>query len=266
MPGVFEFSDGEGPLLITVPHAGTFIPEAIARKMTTAALGVPDTDFFVDRLYGFAKEQGIALLAATHSRYVVDLNRGPDDGDLYPGQFTTGLFPTVTFDERALYHEGSEPGETEKQTRLDNYYFPYHQKIAEELEKRKAKFGYALLWDGHSIKSRVPGFFEGRLPDFNFGTNLGKACGLAVEKALGAVMNDFPDYSTVFNGRFKGGYTTRHYGTPGNGIHAVQLELSQSVYMDEGENGYNKGKEAEGQAVIRLLLQAFLDLGEAHYG
>ncbi|MEE8295847.1 MAG: N-formylglutamate amidohydrolase, partial [Sphingomonadales bacterium] len=205
MAELFQLSDGEGPLLITVPHAGMAIPDDLRENYTEAGLSGMDADVFVNELYSFTKAHGYSNLISNISRYVVDLNRSPRDENLYPGQFSTGLVPTVSFDERLLYLEGKEPGMIERIGRIKTYFFPYHQEIEKTLQAKKEKHGRALLWDAHSIKSHVPSLFEGKLPDFNFGTFDGKSCELPVEEAFSKVMKEFPEYSFVFNGRFKGG-------------------------------------------------------------
>lgn len=260
MAETFRLLEGEGPILITIPHAGMRIPDDLRENFTETGLSGADADVFVDELYSFSKALGFSNLIADISRYVVDLNRSPSDENLYPGKFSTGLFPTVSFDKKPLYLEGKEPETVERADRIKAYFFPYHWEIEKALQAKKEKYGKALLWDAHSIRSRVPSLFEGKLPDFNFGTFDGKACGLPVEEAFGRVMEDFPEYSFVFNGRFKGGYTTRHYGRPKENIHAVQLELSQATYLNEETGGYEGEKAAGVKAVLARLVMTFLNL------
>ncbi len=201
--------------------------------MTPAALRVPDTDWHLPQLYDFAGELGASILAATHSRYVIDLNRPEDDANLYPGQDTTGLIPRDTFAKEAIYTSGKEPDEAEISARKIHYWQPYHAQLAAELARIKAQHGYALLWDAHSIASQVPRFFPGRLTDLNLGTAGGSACGAGLGEALLAVAQQKERYSVVLNGRFKGGHITRRYGDPAAQVHAVQLELSWAAYMNE---------------------------------
>ena len=260
MDEAFRLRAGEGPLLVSIPHAGRTVPADIAKTMTETGRATPDTDFFVDRLYSFAHGLGASVLAANFSRYVVDLNRPPDDASLYPGQFTTGLCPAVSFDGKAIYLEGQAPDAAAVKKRIAAYWKPYHEKITEELGRIRARFGYALLWDAHSVKSRVPSLFAGTLPDFNFGTNGGASCGLAIEPAFRAVLAKNDAASYVFNGRFKGGYITRHYGRPEQGVHAIQLELAQATYMDEAANRYDDAKAARTGAVIAELMDALRKL------
>jgi N-formylglutamate deformylase len=229
----FKFRAGRTPLLVSMPHTGTHIPDALAQRMTPVALTVPDTDWHLERLYDFLDALGASVLVANYSRYVVDLNRPPDNANLYPGQDTTGLCPVDTFHREPIYVPGQAPGAAEIAERVAQYWQPYHDKLAEELARLKARHGRALLWDAHSIFSVVPRFFEGTLPDFNLGTADGRACATGVGEALLDVASRASAYRAVLNGRFKGGYITRRYGRPDEAMHAVQLELSEATYMEE---------------------------------
>ena len=226
----FQFRPGRVPLLVSMPHTGTHLPEWLEPRLTRAAKALPDTDWHLERLYDFLDELGASVLAATHSRYVVDLNRPPDNANLYPGQDTTGVVPVDTFHKEALYLAGFAPLDAEARSRIEQYWKPYHAKLAHELAALRKQHGHALLWDAHSIVSELPRFFAGKLPDFNLGTADGKSCNPGVGEAL---LETICGYRKVLNGRFKGGYITRTYGEPGNGVHAVQLELSEAVYMEE---------------------------------
>jgi N-formylglutamate deformylase len=196
-----------------------------------------------------------------HSRYVVDLNRPPDDVSLYPGQNTTGLCPAVRFDGGPVYLPGEAPGPEEVQARVETYWRPYHEALADELARLRARHGRALLWEGHSIRGTVPFLFEGRLPDLNLGTAAGASCAPARQARLEAVLAAQHGYTWVANGRFKGGYITRHYGQPGQGVDAVQLELAQSTYMDEDAVRYDEARALKLQVVLDALLRAGLDAG-----
>lgn len=256
----FLFHQGTAPLLISIPHVGTFIPPTIALRMTETARQVHDTDWHLNLLYAFAKDMGASILQATHSRYVVDLNRPPDNTNLYPGQNTTGLCPVDTFDLQPIYAAGHAPDSAEICARKDTLWKPYHQKLTEELARIKTLHGLAVLWDAHSIRSVVPRFFEGKLPDFNLGTANGQSCSPDLADTLLRVANQAPGYSAVLNGRFKGGYITRHYGRPSQGIHAVQLELTQSSYMQEKMPfDYLPKLAADVQPHLLALLEATLD-------
>ncbi len=250
---------GTAPLLVSLPHDGTALPDDIATRLTASARRVPDTDWHVARLYAFARELGASILVPAYSRYVVDLNRPPDDVSLYPDQNTTGLCPHVQFSGQPVYRDGQQPGEAEVRNRVETYWRPYHQALAGELARIHAAHGRAVLWEGHSIRSVVPFLFEGRLPDFNLGTAAGTSCSAQLQQRLQAVLQRQAEYSFVSNGRFKGGYITRHYADPANHIDAVQLELSQPTYMDEDTRKYLPKRAQAVQQVIRRLLEVVLE-------
>ena len=248
---------GSAPLLVSLPHDGTELPPDIAARMTDAARAVPDTDWHVSRLYAFARELGASILVPRYSRYVVDLNRPPDDTSLYPGQNTTGLCPTRRFSGDPVYLAGQEPSAGEVRERVERYWRPYHDALRDELERLRAAHGRVVLWEGHSIRgSGLPFLFEGRLPDLNLGTANGASCSPRLQARLEAVLSAQPGYDWVANGRFKGGHITRHYGDPARGIDAVQLETSQRNYMDEDSFEYDQGKAARLQVVLRNLIEA----------
>jgi N-formylglutamate deformylase len=255
---LFRFRTGTAPLLVSMPHPGTYVPPDIAARMTDAALVLADTDWHVDRLYDFLGSLGASVLIATHSRYVIDLNRPPDNTNLYPGQDTTGLIPLDTFAREALYREGQSPDESEVTARIERYWRPYHAQLQEELERLRAVHGLALLWDAHSIASEVPRFFTERLPDLNLGTAGGASCGSAIERAVVEAARRAP-YSVVLNGRFKGGYITRAYGKPAENVHAMQLELAERTYMNEPPPfEFREGLAARLRPVLHELLETFL--------
>ena len=241
---------GTTPLLISIPHSGTQMPESIAERLTPDAAKLPDTDWHLDRLYERFSSAGASVIAANYSRYVVDLNRPPDDQRLYKTA-TTGLFPRVQFDGNPIYRTGLEPEPAELQERLDTYYWPYHRRLASVLEEIRGEHGYAVLFDAHSILSRVPRLFDGQLPDLNLGTNDGHSCNDSIADRLLALLQRTPQYSHVVNGRFKGGYITRHYGQPEHQIHAVQLEIAQSTYMRE--DGQFRYEEAIAERFLPFL-------------
>ena len=257
---IHDLHCGTEPLLISLPHDGVTLPPEIAARMTPSARAVPDTDWHVSRLYDFARDLGASVLVPTHSRYVVDLNRSPDDVSLYPGQNTTGLCPIVQFSGEPVYLDGEEPSADEIAERVDLYWRPYHSALADELERIRSEHGRCVLWEGHSIRSVVPFLFEGRLPDFNLGTVGGTSCRASLREHLVAVLEAQADYSFVVDGRFKGGYITRHYGKPEQGIDTVQLELAQINYMDEVTHAYDNERAASLQATIHRLLEAALDV------
>jgi len=260
MSDVCTLHRGTAPLLVSLPHDGTAIPPDISGRMTEAARGAPDTDWFVSRLYDFARELGASVLVPKYSRYVVDLNRPQDDTSLYPGQNTTGLCPVVRFSGDPVYLPGQEPSEDEVRARVERYWRPYHDALRAELERLHAQHGRVLLWEGHSIRgSDLPFLFEGRLPDLNLGTASGASCPPELQARLEAVLSAQSGYDWVVNGRFKGGHITRHYGDPARGIDAVQLEISQRNYMDEDSFEYDAAKATKLQALLRELLQTALD-------
>jgi len=230
----FTLSRGNAPLLISMPHAGTYVPPAIAERLTDEARQVPDTDWHLPRLYDFAEAIGASVLVATHSRYVVDMNRPPDGASLYPGQSVTGLCPVDTFDDTPVYRDPSLlPDDAEVQARREQVWQPYHDALANELTRLRAAHGVAVLWDAHSIRSLLPRFFEGKLPDFNLGTGRGISCDPGMAEAVHAEARAASGYTSVLNGRFTGGYITRHYGRPADNVHAIQLEMTQCAYMQE---------------------------------
>jgi N-formylglutamate deformylase len=243
------------PLLVSLPHDGTAIPDNIAVRLSSQARLVPDTDWHVARLYAFAGELGASVIVPKYSRYVVDLNRPPDDTSLYPGQNTTGLCPVAQFSGDPVYLHGEEPSPDEIAGRVERFWRPYHDALGAEVSRIKARHGRAVLWEGHSIRSVVPFLFDGRLPDINLGTSGGASCSPELQQRLTSVLESQSDYSFVVNGRFKGGYITRHYGRPADGVQAVQLELAQLNYMDEDSFDYVEGRAANLQRVIRALLE-----------
>lgn len=229
---VFRFKSGKAPLLVSMPHVGTHVPDSLAARMTPEALVLPDTDWHVDQLYDFLDALGASVLQATHSRYVIDLNRDPANQPLYPGARNTELCPTTTFAEQPIYRDGQTPGEAEVAERRERFWQPYHDKLNATLQELRQRHGQVLLWDAHSIRSRVPRFFDGQLPDLNLGTGGGITAAAALLEAV-ARAGEGSGYSQAINGRFKGGYITRQYGRPNQGQHAVQLELSWATYMEE---------------------------------
>ena len=224
---------GDSPLVIDVPHAGTHVPDALMPRLTAIAQTVPDTDWHVEKLYAFAAAEGATLFCATHSRYVVDLNRDPSGAVLYAGADNTELCPTRTFGGQPIYADGSAPGPAEVAERIASGFVPYHAALAAEIARVRDRHGFALLLDGHSIRGVVPRFFEGRLPDLNLGTASGASCAPELEARAARVLAEAQGFTHVVNGRFKGGWITRHYGRPQKGVHALQLEMAQDCYMDE---------------------------------
>ncbi len=257
MKPVFTFTRGDTPLLLSVPHAGTRVSAAILQRFTNHARDLPDTDWFVDRLYDWVTEAGAGMLVANLSRYVIDLNRSPDDAPLYSGA-TTSLVPLKSFDGQSLYAADQQPDMTETGLRCEEFWRPYHDKLATELERLRQRFGYVILLDAHSIRSRVPMLFEGRLPDLNLGSFRGASADPSLISASFSALRDHPEMSSVLDGRFQGGYITRHYGRPHEGVHALQLEMAQSVYMQECPPVYDAGRASNVVPVLNSLIQTML--------
>jgi len=255
----YQWRPGRTPLLVSMPHTGTEVPGTIRDRLTEEALALPDTDWHLEALYDFLDAIGASVLVATHSRYVVDLNRPPDNASLYPGQDTTPLVPLDTFHRQPLYRAGREPAASEVTQRVARYWRPYHEKLAHELQALRQKFGYALLWDAHSIFSEVPRFFAGKLAELNLGTAGGRSCGPGVGEAL---LKKVSGYGAVLNGRVKGGYITRTYGDPAKGVHAVQLELSEATYMEESPPfRFREDLAKRLRPQLRALIEEFCRLG-----
>jgi N-formylglutamate deformylase len=257
-PPLFHLTRGQTPLFVSFPHSGTYLPPEIAARLTEPAKLLPDTDWHVPKLYPFLDALGASRIEATHSRYVVDVNRPPDDKELYAGQKKTGLVPTDTFKGEPLYRDGELPSSDEIVARR-KFWQPYHDALAQELSRLKAIHGAVILWDAHSIASVLPSLFEGRLPDLNLGTFDGKSCDkdiadttFAAAKATG--------FDAVLNARFKGGHIARAYGAPKKGVNAIQLEMAQAIYMDEGPPfTYRPDRAAKVTTAIRTMIAAALE-------
>jgi formiminoglutamase len=224
-----EVVRGDGPVILGLPHTGTWLPEDVFARLNPVGQALADTDWHIHELYA-GLLPGATTVRAVFHRYLLDANRGPDDASLYPGQNTTGLCPVTDFDGRPIWRDGETPGPDEVAERIAAYHAPYHQALAAEIARVRAAHGVAILYDCHSIRSVIPYLFDGTLPDLNLGTAEGAACAPEVEAAVLAQCRDI-GYSYVANGRFKGGWTTRHYGRPEDGVHALQMELAQSTYL-----------------------------------
>lgn len=260
MPDLFRFQPGETPLIVSAPHDGTLVPPEIVKRFTPQARALPDTDWHVSRLYDFAAGLGASTLTATHSRYVVDLNRDPSGEVLYPGADNTEIVPTTTFDRAPIYRDGQTPDPAEVAARVERWFRPYHEQLQSEIERVRARFGFAVLFDAHSIRSEVPRFFRGVLPDLNLGSVRGQSADTELARRAFAVLEGAPGFSAVRDGRFTGGYTTRHYGRPAERVHALQLELAQKTYMNEAPPfAFREDRAAELRPVLRRLLETLLD-------
>jgi len=255
----FTLHRGHTPLLVSLPHVGTALPESLVPRLVPRALQVEDTDWHLDRLYDFVRALGASLLVPRYSRIVVDLNRPPENVPMYPGANNTELCPTRFFTGDAIYRAGEAPDEAEVQARVAQYWAPYHQALAAELARLKAAHGHAVLFDGHSIKSELPWLFQGRLWDLNLGTVDGRACAPTLQAALADRLAAQTRYTQMVNGRFKGGHITRHYGQPASGVHAIQLEMAWCCYMDEAPPcAFRPDRAAEVTPVLRDLVGTML--------
>ena len=251
---------GTTPLVLSLPHIGVDIPEALKSRYVDRALAVEDTDWHLEKLYDFVNGLGASVIVPKFSRYVIDLNRPPDNTPMYPGASNTELCPSTFFNGDHLYRDGLKPNPKEVDQRRETYWRPYHDALLGELARVREKFGYALLWDGHSIRSEIPWLFDGKLPDLNLGTASGASCSASLRARLAEHLICETKKSHAVDGRFKGGYITRQYGRPGAGIHAVQMEMCQSLYMQEAPPfAYDEVKSAEIQPTLKQLLHIMLD-------
>uniref|UniRef100_UPI003568E773 N-formylglutamate deformylase n=1 Tax=Paracoccus seriniphilus TaxID=184748 RepID=UPI003568E773 len=225
-----EINRGDSPIVLGLPHTGTHVPDDVMANLNPRGRGLDDTDWHIHQLYD-GLLPGVTTVRATFHRYVVDANRDPSGASLYPGQNTTGLVPLTDFDGQDIWT--TPPTEAEIEARRQAFHAPYHAALQAELERVRDLHGIAILYDCHSIRSKIPFLFEGTLPDFNIGTNLGTTCAPEIQAATQEMCAAASGYSAITNGRFKGGWTTRHYGRPAEGLHAIQMELAQSTYLTD---------------------------------
>jgi N-formylglutamate deformylase len=260
---VCTLHQGRTPLLLSLPHVGTAIPADQEPRYVERALGCEDTDWHLERLYAFAHELGASVLVPRYSRYLIDLNRPPENAPMYPGVNNTELCPTRFFSGDALYKARQEPDNAEAARRIRLYWRPYHDALNDELQRLRAAHGHAVLFDGHSIRSQLPWLFQGRLWDLNLGTAEGRSCAPELRLALATLLAGQARYTQVVDGRFKGGHITRHYGRPEFGIHAVQLEMCWSCYLDEDDPQqpwrWSDARAKQVQPLLRQMLQTILD-------
>lgn len=254
-----EVIQGDGPVILGLPHTGTFVPGEIFARLTPRGQELADTDWHVDRLYD-GLLPGATTVRATFHRYVVDANRDPSGASLYPGQNTTGLVPLTDFDGVPIWTV--DPDAAEIEARRAAFHTPYHEALQAEIYRVRVKHGVAILYDCHSIRSVIPHLFEGRLPDFNIGSNEGTTCAFELEAAVTALCDVAEGYSSTLNGRFKGGWTTRHYGHPEKGVHAIQMELAQSTYLQDENSGwaYAPDKAAKLRPHLQFILETLANL------
>jgi len=264
-PDWLEVHRGTAPLLVSFPHTGTRLPAGLEGKFVSSWQARRDADWWVDRLYDFAASLGATTVRTRISRSVIDVNRDPSGASLYPGQATTELCPTTNFDGDPLYRDGCKPDDAEIARRTQTYFMPYHDTLRLELERLRKAHAHVVLFEAHSIRSHIPRLFDGELPQFNLGTNSDKSCSPNLTGAIRKVCTG-TSYSHVVNGRFKGGWTTRHYGEPDRGLHAIQLELACRGYMDEPDHPtpdnwptpYTEARAADLRAVLKDILNAAL--------
>jgi N-formylglutamate deformylase len=249
---------GTTPLLVSVPHVGTEIPDDVAAQLVPRALATEDADWHLDRLYAFVEDVGASLLVPRFARYVVDLNRPPENTVMYPGRNNTELCPTRFFSGEPLYRDGQTPDDADVARRVTAYWQPYHDALGAELDRLRAGHGRAMLLDGHSIQAELPWLFDGRLPDLNLGTADGASCAPALRARLARVLAEQGGgYTHVVDGRFKGGYITRRYGRPADGIHAVQMEMGFHCYLTPPHD-YDETRAAAVRPVLRSLVETLI--------
>lgn len=265
-PMTHSLHRGTAPILVSMPHIGTEIPAELQHGYVARALDVEDTDWHLARLYRWLLPMGASVLQPRYSRYVIDLNRPPDDTPMYPGASNTELCPTRFFSGERLYREGLEPDAAERERRRAMYWQPYHDALRTEQDRIRAEHGFVVLWDAHSIRSRIPWLFEGELPGLNIGTADQASADEKITRAVANAARRHPGFTHAVNGRFKGGYITRHYGRPKRDVHAVQLEMCQCLYMmEEPPFEYDEERARAAEPVVRELLLAALVTAEALY-
>ncbi|WP_112323428.1 N-formylglutamate deformylase [Oceanibium sediminis] len=254
-----EVTRGDSPVVLGLPHTGTWLPDDISARLNERGRGLDDTDWHIHTLYE-GLLPGATTVRATFHRYVIDANRDPSGASLYPGQNTTGLVPLTDFDGVDIWD--TPPSEAEVEERRLAFHAPYHAAIEAELERVRAIHGVAILYDCHSIRSHIPFLFDGTLPDFNIGTNNGTTCAPVIEAAVRDICDGAEGYTSTLNGRFKGGWTTRHYGRPDEGLHAIQMELAQSTYLtaEQAPWAYDETKAGRLRGHLSDILQSLADL------
>lgn len=256
---VFDVLRGDGPIVLGQPHGGTHVPADIAAKLNDNGRALADTDWHITQLYdGLLPD--VTVVKSNIHRYVIDANRDPEGVSLYPGQNTTTLVPLTDFDGAPIWREGQTPSASDIEARRVAYHAPYHTALTAELDRVRAKHGVALLFDCHSIRSIIPFLFEGQLPVFNTGTNSGQSCSVILGDKIHAIAQG-AGQSAVRDARFKGGWTTRHYGRPDAGIHAIQMEIAQRAYMTEVPPwNYDAARASQLRPVLKSMLQSLNDL------
>ncbi len=248
---VVDVREGTSPVILGLPHTGTDVPADIWERLNENGRLRADTDWHIHALYDGLLDDA-TMVRATFHRYVIDANRDPEGTSLYPGQNTTGLVPDTDFDGKAIWKDGAAPAGADIARRLADFHAPYHAALQAQIDRVKAIHGVAILYDCHSIRSHIPFLFEGRLPDFNIGTDGGTTCDAAIEQAAVEVTGAARGYTSILNGRFKGGWTTRHYGRPLTGVHAIQMELAQSTHLAQEVPPFAYDREKAGRLRVPL--------------
>jgi N-formylglutamate deformylase len=265
-PNWLTVEQRKAPLIVSFPHTGTDIPPDLEARCVSPWRARKDADWWIDQLYAFVRELDATIVHTRISRTVIDVNRDPYGVSLYPGQATTELVPTTTFDGEPLWHPGQVPDAAEIAKRREAYFAPYHAALVGEIDRLRRKHAVVALYDCHSIRSVIPRLFDGELPVMNIGTNSGASCAPALQDDV-AVLAAASPFSSVVNGRFKGGYITRTYGVPAKGVQAVQMELACRGYMREPVGPVSEGTwptpfdtdyAAPIRNTLRLILQTCL--------
>lgn len=250
-----EVLSGDSPVILGQPHGGTHVPDAIFARLNADGRALADTDWHIGQLHD-GLSPGATVVRATFHRYVIDANRSPDGASLYPGQNTTELCPLTDFDGKPIWKPGQEPSQDEVAQRRQTFHRPYHEALAAEIDRVRNRHGVAILYDCHSIRSQIPFLFPGTLPVFSIGSNGGTSCAPLIEAAVHDACLRAPDFDTVLNGRFRGGWTTRHYGRPEEGVHAIQMELAQHAYLAAEAAPWAYDADRAGR--LRTVLQPIL--------
>lgn len=256
---------GDSPVVLGLPHTGTWLPQEVYTRLNPRGQMLLDTDWHIERLYD-GLLSGATTVRATFHRYLIDANRAPSGDSLYPGQNTTALVPMTDFDGLPIWT--APPDATEIDARRVTYHAPYHAALAAELDRVRARHGVAILYDCHSIRSHIPFLFDGTLPDFNIGTNGGTTCAPEIEAAVTSICAQATGYTSVLNGRFKGGWTTRHYGQADSDIHAIQMELAQSTYLatEAPPFAYDPARGDALREILQAILEALVTLAPSLRG
>ena len=255
-----EVKSGSSPIVLGLPHTGLGLPFEVAENLNEFGRPLIDTDWHIHKLYDDLVPD-LTTVRTTIHRSVIDVNRDPCGESLYPGQNTTTLVPLIDFDGNGIWK--SPPAAEDVEQRKKQFHKPYHDALSVEIERVKKEHGFAILYDCHSIRSDIPFLFDGKLPDFNIGTNNGTTCDPDIEKSVHDICSNERSYSTILNGRFKGGWTTRHYGRPEQGVHAIQMELAQCTYLEAETTPfpYASGKAKKLRSVLRNILIELQNFG-----